>query len=82
MLGPLDSMRKSSLMSQRNGWRVLLMTWILLLITAPFIIISISIYGTYPGVLTFVLELAVEWITILSGTALCFYGYKEALVND
>ena len=81
MLGPLDSMRKSSLMSQRNGWRLFLMTWILILITAPFIIISLFLYSTHPGVLTFVLELAVQWIVILSGNAICFYGYKEALAN-
>ena len=28
------------------------------------------------------LELAVQWILILSGTAICFYGYKEALASD
>ena len=82
MLGPLDSMRKSSLMSQRNGWRLFLMTLILLVIIAPFLIISISLSSTYPGVLTFFLELVVQWILILSGTAICFYGYKEALASD
>lgn len=82
MFGPLDSMRKSSLMSQRNGWRLFLMTLILLVITAPFIIISISLSGIYPRILTFFLELAVQWILILSGTAICFYGYKEALAID
>ena len=82
MLGPLDSMRKSTLMSQRNGWRLLLMTLILLLITYPFSFISAYLSANNPGILTFVLELAVFWIATLSGTAICFYGYKEALAND
>ena len=82
MLGPLDSMKKSTLMSQRNGWRLLLMTLILLLITYPFSFISAYLSANNPGILTFVLELAVFWIATLSGTAICFYGYKEALAND
>ena len=81
MLGPLDSMRKSSLMSQRNGWRLFLKTWILIFYYFPFIIVLL-LADNYRGILTFILELAVLWITTLSGTAICFYGYKEALAND
>ncbi len=82
MLGPLDSMRKSTLMSQRNGWRLLLMTFILLFITSPFLFISVFLPENNPNTLIFILELAVSWIAILSSTAICFYGYKEALAND
>ena len=82
MLGPLDSMRKSTLISQRNGWRLLLMTLILFLITYPFAFISAFLSNTYPGIITFVLGLAILWIITLSSTAICFYGYKEALAND
>ena len=82
MLGPLDSMRKSALISQRNGWKLLLMTLTLFLITYPFSFITAFLSNTYPGILTFVLELTIFWIATLSGTAICFYGYKEALAND
>ncbi len=82
MLGPLESMRKSTLMSQRNGWRLLLMTLILSLIIAPFTFISTSLSDNHPGILTFILEVAIFWISTLSSTAICFYGYNEALAND
>ena len=82
MLGPLDSMRKSTLISQRNGWRLLLMSLTLILITYPFSLISAFLINAYPGILTFVLELLIFWIGTLSGTAIYFYGYKEALADD
>ena len=82
MLGPLDSMRKSTLMSQRNGWRLLLMTFILLFITSPLFLISFFLSENNTSILIFILQLAVSWIAILSSTAICFYGYKEASAND
>ena len=82
MLDPFDSMRKSTLISQRNGWRLLLMTLTLFLIIYPFSFISASLSNLHPGIITFVLEFAIFWILTLSSTAICFYGYKEALAND
>ncbi len=82
MLGPLESMRKSTLISQRNGWRLLLMSLILTLIITPFSFISTSLSDNKPGILTFILEVAIFWISTLSSTAIYFYGYKEALAND
>ena len=84
-IGPLESMRKSKLLSQQNGWKLLFLTIAFLLIPTIIYIVSFpSLFLTdntfrSPTVFQIIFELAFNWIIYVFSNSLIFYGYKEAI---
>lgn len=83
-IGPLESMRKSKLLSKQNGWKLLFFTLVsvFILVIPYFIIFPNVIYPdpfASPGLFQIIVELAFCWFGNVVLNSLLFYGYKEAI---
>ena len=85
-IGPLESMRKSKLLSKQNGWKLLFLSFAFMLI--PTIIYIASFPSLFlinndtfrsPNVFQIIFELALNWNIYVFSNSLIFYGYKEAI---
>ncbi len=78
MIGPLDSMKKSAELSEKNGWRLYGRIILLCLICIPLSILAFYT-GERIGITAFIGQLPLLWMTYITCNSLIFYGYKEAL---
>ena len=75
LIGPLESMRKSKELAMKNGWKVFLREFYLL-IAILFIAFISGLLSNSIGILFY---LASSWLSYVVINCLVFYGYKEAL---
>ncbi|KGG13335.1 MULTISPECIES: hypothetical protein [Prochlorococcus] len=79
MLGPLESMRKSRYLAEINGWKVLGLIVIFVMIFLPFNLINYLLFMREGFIfLGLILNYFLGWVSYVFFNSLVFYGYKDA----
>ncbi len=85
MLGPLNSMRKSRALSEKNGWTTMgslvILGIIFYAITLPIMFTSYPGFTTEPSFWTFTVgNILIGWFSYVAFYGVLFYGYRKVSI--